>query len=165
MASTETAERHLSDTRQQTGEGAGETPADGRWEHFPHGADVGVRGFGASLERAFEETALALTAVLTEPEKVEPKKAVRISCAASDDELLLVEWLNAIVFEMATRGMVFGRYEVRIEGGRLRGRAWGEPVDIARHEPAVEIKGATMTELRVEGDEAGRWLAQCVVDV
>ena len=25
-----------------------------RWEHFAHGADIGVRGYGPSLEEAFE---------------------------------------------------------------------------------------------------------------
>ena len=35
-----------------------------RWEHFSHGADVGVRGFGISVEEAFEQAALALSAVV-----------------------------------------------------------------------------------------------------
>ncbi len=38
-----------------------------RWEHFPHGADIGVRGFGATREQAFEQAAVALSAVITEP--------------------------------------------------------------------------------------------------
>ena len=37
------------------------------WEHFPHGADIGVRGVGASRGEAFEEAALAVTAVVTDP--------------------------------------------------------------------------------------------------
>ena len=41
-----------------------------RWEHFPHDADIGVRGIGASKEEAFEQAALALTAVLTDPRTV-----------------------------------------------------------------------------------------------
>jgi len=53
---------------------------------------------------------------------------------------------------------------VRIDGTRLHAEARGEPVEAARHQPAVEAKGATYTALRVarEGDE---WLAQTVVDV
>jgi len=53
---------------------------------------------------------------------------------------------------------------VRIADGRLEGDAWGEPLDLGKHEPAVEIKGATMTELKV-AESNGRWIAQCVVDV
>jgi len=136
-----------------------------RWEHFPHGADVGVRGIGASEEEAFEQAALALTGVVSDPKSVNPIKAVDISCAAPDDELCFVDWLNALVYEMATRGMVFGRFEVKLDRHRLHATAWGEDIDNARHQPAVEIKGATYTDLRVGKDQNGAWIAQCVVDV
>ncbi|MGB8275423.1 MAG: archease [Alphaproteobacteria bacterium] len=135
------------------------------WEHFPHGADVGVRGFGPSLEAAFEEAAVALTAALTDPAAVEAREAVAVSCEAPDDELLLVEWLNALVYEMATRGMLFGRFKVTLAGGRLAGQAWGERLDVARHQPAAEVKGATYTALKVARRDDGTWIAQCVVDV
>jgi SHS2 domain-containing protein len=137
----------------------------GFWEHFPHDADIGVRGVGASLAEAFEQAALALTAVVTEPGSVRAERRVEVSCQASDAEGLLFEWLNALVYEMATGGLLFGRFEVRIEGDRLEAVAWGEPVRVERHLPAVEVKGATYTGLRVRKDESGRWQAECVVDV
>jgi SHS2 domain-containing protein len=136
-----------------------------RWEHFPHAADVGVRGFGATPEQAFEQAALALTAVVTEPAAVAATEMISLSCEAPDRELLLADWLNALVYEMATRGMLFSRFEVWLEGERLKAKAWGEAVDIARHHPAVEVKGATYTSLRVAQQPDGGWLAQCVVDV
>ena len=135
------------------------------WEHFPHGADVGVRGYGATEAEAFAEAALALSAIVTDPHAVQEKRAVDVRCAAPDEELLLVDWLNALIYEMVTRKMCFGRFEVRIENGRLEGRAWGEALDIVRHAPNVEPKGATYTALRVAEEAAGRWVAQCVVDV
>lgn len=145
---------------------AGQTAQQGAdWELFPHQADIGVRGFGSDEESAFERVAMALTAIITDPRKVVPKLLVEIDCTASDRELLLVEWLNALIFEMATRRVLFGRFAVRIEGCRLHGRAWGEPVDVARHEPAAEAKGATLTALEVTRLPDGRWLTQCVVDV
>jgi SHS2 domain-containing protein len=134
------------------------------WEHFPHAADVGVRGFGATAAEAFEQGALALTAVVTRTE-VEPKIRVEVSCEAPDLELLFVEWLNAIIYEMAVRGMLFGRFSVRIEGTRLTGILWGEPVDVERHAPAAEPKGATYTALKVATNNDGIWSAACVVDV
>ena len=136
-----------------------------RWEHFPHEADIGVRGIGASREAAFEQAAVALTAVITEPENVRPETAVAISCAGPDDGLLLVDWLNAIIYEMATRSMLFHRFKVEIEGGVLRGTCWGESVDTKRHRPAVEVKGATYTNLTVGRQGDGTWRAECVVDV
>ena len=135
------------------------------WEHFPHRADMGVRGVGPTLAAAFEQTALAMTAVVTDPASVAPAMAVDIDCEAPDDELLLVDWLNALILEMAARHMLFSRFEVGLDGRHLHATAWGESVDIEKHQPAVEVKGATYTELKVEKSESGRWLAQCVVDV
>jgi SHS2 domain-containing protein len=135
------------------------------WEHLPHDADIGVRGFGPTLDSAFEEAAVALTAVVTDPAKVKSAQAVAISCAAADPEFLLVEWLNALVYEMATRNMLFGRFEVAIAGQELRATAWGEPIDVMRHQPATEVKGATLTGLKVKRAADGLWTAECVVDV
>ncbi|HWN69537.1 MAG TPA: archease [Haliangium sp.] len=141
-----------------------------RWEHFAHEADVGVRGLGPSLDDAFAQAARALTAVVTDPDAVEPREAVALRCAEPgaeiEIEVLLNDWLNAVIYEMATRRMVFGRYEVHVDqaAGTLAATAWGEPVDRQRHAPAAEVKGATFTALRVARTGDG-WLAQCVVDV
>ncbi len=86
------------------------------WEHFPHQADMGVRGIGLTKEAAFEQTAQALTAVITDLRSVAPTQSVSITCQAPDDELLLVDWLNALVYEMATRKMLFSRFSVRVNG-------------------------------------------------
>jgi SHS2 domain-containing protein len=135
------------------------------WEHFEHGADIGVRGWARTKSAAFEQAALALTAVIVEPGAVAARDRVDIDCTAADDEALLVAWLNALVYEMAVRHMLFGRFELHIDGPRLQAAAWGEPVSVARHQPAVEVKGATFTALRVAQLPDGRWLAQTVVDV
>jgi SHS2 domain-containing protein len=135
------------------------------WEHFDHGADIGVRGFGASKAAAFEQAALALTAVVADPASVQARHSVPVACEAGDDERLLVAWLNAVLYEMATRKMLFGRFEVAIDGAHLRATASGEPLAVRRHQPAVEIKGATFTALRVAQEPGGRWMAQTVVDV
>lgn len=135
------------------------------WEHFAHGADIGVRGVGSTVAEAFEQAALGLTAVITAPSGIASLSTVDVQCTAPDAELLLVDWLNRIVYEMAVGRQLFGAFEVAIDGTQLRGRLHGEPVDVARHQPAVEVKGATMTGLSVARDDEGNWTAQCVVDV
>lgn len=136
-----------------------------RWEHFPHDADIGIRGYGGSVAEAFEQTALALSAVITDIATIAPHTAVGIKASAPDHELLLVDWLNALIYEMAAHKWLFSRFTVQIDGEALQATAWGEHVDAARHQPAVEVKGATYTELRVTQLDDGSWLAQCVVDV
>ena len=135
-----------------------------RWEHFEHQADIGVRGLGPSSAEAFAQAALAMSAIITDLGLIEAKQPVEISCEEPDLELLLVDWLNELIYQMATRRLLFSRFEVSIDAGRLQATAWGEPVNVARHQPAVEVKGATYTELDVHETD-GEWLAQCVVDV
>ena len=139
-------------------------PSSPPFETFAHDADIGVRGRGATLAEALANAGQALTAVVVDPASVREVLAVEMACESSDPEVLLFDWLNALVFEMATRRALFARYEVEVKGALLRARAFGEPVDVGRHQPAVEVKGATWTGLRVarEGDA---WVAECVVDV
>ena len=66
---------------------------------------------------------------------------------------------------MATRDMLFGRFAVAIHDHVLEAKAWGEPLDRVRHQPAIEVKGATYTALSVTQRDDGMWVAQCVVDV
>ena len=138
---------------------------EGDWEHFAHGADIGVRGRGATAARAFEQAALALTAVVTDTALVRQDTAVSIRCRAPGLELLLYEWLNTLVFHMATQHLLFSAFDVRITDGDLEAEARGERVDVERHAPAVEVKGATLTELAVRQEPDGHWIAQCVLDV
>lgn len=137
----------------------------GRWEHFDHQADLGLRGIGATPAEAFAEAALALTAAITDPATVRPEASIAIACSAPSLDLLLIDWLDALIYEMATRRILFARFEVAITGNRLDARAWGEPIDRLRHRPAVEVKGATLTALSVVRRSDGNWVAQCVVDV
>ena len=136
-----------------------------RWEHFPHGADLGVRGFGPTPQAAFAQAALAMCAAIVDPSDVRPERTIEITAKASSLDLLLLDWLNALVYEMSARHMIFGAFDVAIAGGKLEARAIGEKISRERHSPAVEVKGATFTELVVGEDRPGLWRAQCVVDV
>ena len=139
------------------------------WHHYEHKADIGIEGVGASKEDAFIQAAIALTAVITEPENVKAELSIEVHCEAPDDEILFVDWLNALVYEMASQKMLFSRFELKItpqsEGVALWAKIWGEKIVQARHNPVVEIKGATFTTLRVYQDDEQNWHARTVVDV
>ena len=132
---------------------------------FPHDADVGVRGYGRAPAEAFANAARAMTSAITPLAKIAPREAVEVSCSAPDLEILFVDWLNAVIFEMATRKMLFSAFDLSIEDGGLRGTLSGEAVDVGRHAPSVEPKGATLTGLSVRQETDGRWIAECIVDV
>lgn len=139
--------------------------AEDHWEHFSHGADIGVRGWGSTPAAAFEQAAVALAAAVADLGSIRLEEQVDIHCEAPSLDILLVDWLNALIYEMSTRSMLFGEFRARIDGLELQGTACGERVDRERHQPVVEPKGATFTELCVRRDDEGRWVAQCIVDV
>jgi SHS2 domain-containing protein len=134
------------------------------YETFEHGADIGIRGFGRTMAEAFENTAIALYSVMVNIPAVEASEKRSVTVSAPDNELLLIEWLNALLSLSDIEHLVFSKFKVTMEGTSLAGTAWGEKLDQERHEPNVEIKGATYYMLKVtEAD--GRFVAQCVVDV
>ena len=135
-----------------------------QFETFEHEADVGIRGFGATPEEAFANAAAALYSVMVDITRVEEKEFRGVNVTADDREQLLVEWLNALLAVSDIERMVFSRFEVRIEGNRLAGTAWGEHLDRDRHHAHVEVKGATYHMLSLR-QENGHYVAQCVVDV
>jgi SHS2 domain-containing protein len=106
-------------------------------------------------------------AVMTDPARVSPETVVEVRREAPDEELLLLEWLDAILFQVATQRLLFSKFLVRFpERNRIEGAMFGEPLDPSKHELAVEVKGPTCTELSVRKDQqSGLWIAQCVVDV
>jgi SHS2 domain-containing protein len=97
---------------------------ESNWGHFEHGADVGVRGLGAGKAGAFEQAALALVALVSDPAGVRPLQAVPVVCNTPDDELLLLDWLNAVVSEVAVRRMLFSAFTVTMSDGRLDWMRW-----------------------------------------
>lgn len=137
----------------------------GHWEHFEHDADIGLRATAASRERVFELMGEALTALVADPATVRAVDTVNVNCDAPEDALLLVDWLNVLIYEMATRRMLFCRWHVELDGCTLSAQVQGEIVERNRHRPVVEVKGATYTALSFEKDDSGNWRAQCIVDV
>ena len=135
------------------------------WEHFHHQADIGIRGIGQTLEEAFEGGAAALMAVICSPETVEAKDCVEFECEAEEKDLLFADWINALIYEMDVRKMLFSRFEVAIDNHTLTAKAWGEKCDPDRHELAVEVKAATFMELKAYKNDDDQWVVQCVVDV
>ena len=90
-----------------------------RWEHFEHGADIGVRGWAPTKAGAYAQAARALTAVVVPLERVRPAVAVDLACRGIDDEALLVAWLNTLVHAMAARRMLFAEFELTLADHRL----------------------------------------------
>lgn len=132
-------------------------------DYFEHDADIGVVGRGATMEQAFERAAAAMFAVMTDIAAVVRAVRVAFSFEEADPELALVTWLNRLLAEARSRGLVFGDFHLERDGDHWHGQAWGEPWR-PELERGVEVKGATLTMLFVH-KLGGGWEARCIVDV
>jgi tRNA nucleotidyltransferase (CCA-adding enzyme) len=135
------------------------------WEHYSHPADMGIRGFGKTVGQAFEQAALALIAIMTDPKDIAAKDKIEIECEETDNEMLFFEWLNALLFEIGSKNMLFSKFEMKLDDNKIKAKVWGEKINPQKHNPVVEVKAATYTDLKVEQSENGLWIAQCIVDV
>lgn len=117
------------------------------------------------MDEAFAEAGKALMAVIGSPDKVRPTTQTVITCQANDPEQLFVDWINALIFEVAANHQFFLRFSVTIRNGVLTATGFGERIDPERHETAVEPKAATYLMLEVRQQPDKSWIAQCVVDV
>ncbi len=138
------------------------------FEYLDHTADIGVRGIGKTVEEAFCEAARAIFNLMVDLEEIVPEKAIHVTVEARQLDLLLVEWLSALLAKKDLEGLLLARFHVELRemenGFSLQGVGWGEPFDLKRHQPKTEVKGVTYAGLRVQREDE-RWLAQCVVDI
>lgn len=133
------------------------------YDYFDHDADIGIIGHGDTVEHAFEAAAAATFAIMADPAEVRPLTEAKIEFEEADLEFALVNWLNLLLATARERGLIFSRFRLSRERNRWRGEAGGEAwrADLS---PGVEVKGATLTMLKVERRKDG-WEARCVVDV
>ncbi len=136
-----------------------------RFELIEHTADIGVRSFGGTIAEAFETAAAGMFSLLADPGRIRERQEFPVEVEAEDREMLLVEWLNELLYIYESRGVLLKRFHIgEISDNRLRGSAYGEPIDSVRHEIRTDIKAVTYYQLRVEQRESG-WLTEVIFDV
>jgi SHS2 domain-containing protein len=141
----------------------------GRFE-FVEGAtsDVSFVAYGDTLEALFCAAAEALlSATLANPADVAPREGERVRLREPDLELLLLSFLNELVFFRDARGLLLHAGPLRIEhdgAGQLEGELRGERIDHARHRLEADVKAVTAHRLSVAREGAG-WRASVTLDV
>ena len=131
-----------------------------------HTADVGVVAYGASVNQVFGNAARALFSLINEPALVAETLSRDIELEAPDEESLLIEWLNELIYLFDTENILFKRFEVSVlDGKKLKARACGEKVDTSRHKLKTGVKAATYHMLSVTGDSDKGYRAQVIFDI
>ena len=127
------------------------------FELLNHTADVGIIAYGADLRQAFANAAKGLFSLITELDDVEEVLHRDVGLTATDEESLLVEWLNELVYQFDTEGIVFKRFDIiQLNSTHLKARSYGEKIDSSRHKLKIGVKAATYHMLKVEKNNGCR---------
>ncbi|MCD6453337.1 MAG: archease [Dehalococcoidales bacterium] len=126
------------------------------FEIVDHTADVGIMAYGETIALAFANAARALFSLIVELDSVSEVLYRDIEVTAPDEESLLVEWLNELIYRFDTEHIIFKRFEVTLDKRRLKARSYGEKIDSSRHQLKTGVKAATYYMLRIEQDNGCR---------
>jgi SHS2 domain-containing protein len=136
----------------------------GSFQFIDHTADVGIRVSAATLEEVFETAGLAFAELVTSTNSLEYRVERRFTLLEDDIETLLVSWLQELLYLLDTEGLIFGRFQVKLQDSSLEAAAWGEVFNPEVHEMRTEIKAVTYHQLEVTQSDEG-WQAQVIFDI
>ena len=133
-----------------------------------HTADVLFQAEAPTLNELFEQCALALQETQVDYKKVKPVKAIKITGKNKKLEYLLFDFLDDLLFYKDSKQLVFNRFEVEIEEKKevylLSCKAYGQKLDVKKHDPRVDVKAITMHLFEIKKVKSG-WKAQVLVDI
>lgn len=133
-----------------------EGAAERGFTFLEHTADQYVLAYGPDLRSAFEEAGRALFATMTDLSTVEPKVEVEVEVEGGDVKALLYNWLEALLLKLDIDGLLLSKFKVLEISGpkegplKLKGLAWGEPFNPAKHPQYVGVKGITYHLMEVK---------------
>ncbi|MGD1018052.1 MAG: archease [Verrucomicrobiia bacterium] len=137
-----------------------------RFEFFDHTADIGVRVYGSSLVKLFENAARAMHEALGRLHKPESNLRKSIDLQAESIEDLLHDWLADLLYEIEVNHILYDEFEIHeLTPHRLKAVLRGGPIDFAHSQTNEEIKAVTYHQLRVESQPDGSWRATVIFDV
>ena len=135
-----------------------------RFEIMDHTADVGIVAHGDDLGEAFANSAYGMFSLMADLDKVREHLSRDVDVRAPDQEALLVAWLNELLYLWEVDRVVFSRFEISsLTEDRLQGKAYGETVDVSRHQLKTPVKAATYHLLKV--DRGNGFRVQVVLDI
>ena len=126
------------------------------YKFLDHATDAIVEVRAKNLKEAFSVTADAVINLTLDQNKVEEKEQKQFSAKGKDLRYLLFSWLEEIPFVMITEGFAIRRIEFEIKeksGYEIDAIAFGEPLDVKKHNFKMEIKAPTFYEMEIKKGE------------
>ncbi len=126
------------------------------YKFLDHATDAIIEVTAKDLKEAFSVTADAVINLTLDQDKVEEKDQKEFSANGKDLRYLLFSWIEEITFVLITQGFAIKRVEFDIEqkeGYKINAKAYGEPIDLHKHNFKVEIKAPTFYEMEINQDK------------
>jgi SHS2 domain-containing protein len=135
------------------------------FELLEHPSDIGILGRGASREETLVAVSHGLTEVMVDVDGFRPSTERVFRIGGQDAEAQIINWLNEILFFFDTEALVFTEFAIDSWSAQeLLGRAWGETVDLNRHELRTSVKAATYHQFDFRQTEHG-WELRVFIDI
>lgn len=132
-----------------------------RYEEVEHTADIAIRAYGRDLAELFANAAYGMFDLIANVDEVTPAVKREFNLEAIDVETLLIDWLNALLYEHEMRGEIYNRFDIhRATPQHLAAVAFGTNTV----KPHRLIKAVTFHDLKVEQTPEG-YTATIVFDV
>ena len=125
------------------------------YKFLDHATDAIIEVKGKDLKEAFAVTADAVINLTLDQDKVEEKQSKEFSAQGKDLHYLLFSWLEEIPFILITEGFAIKRIEFDIERKdtyKINAKAFGETLDLKKHNFKVEIKAPTFHDMEIRNE-------------
>ena len=135
------------------------------FEVIDHTADIGIVVYGADIKQVFANAALGLFNLMADLDNLKEDTKREIEMSAEDVEVLLVEWLNELIYISEVEHIIFKRSEINeLSNTKLKATCFGQKTRPGQHRLKREIKAATYHMLRLNKDDGG-YKVQIIFDV
>lgn len=133
-------------------------------EQIDISGDVGIKVRGKTLEELFENAAIGMVGLMTNPFKIKETEKKDISLKVENFENTLVQWLNELVFLFDTYGFTGKVFSVSFQGDTFSAAVSGGIFVPERDGQKLLIKAATYHNLSLRKTNS-HWEATVIFDI
>jgi len=126
------------------------------YKFLDHATDAIIEINAKDLKEAFLVAADAVINLTLDQGKVEEKESKKFVAKGKDLYYLLFSWLEEIPLILITEGFAIKRIEFNIEKNdvyKINAEAFGETLDLKKHNFKVEIKAPTFYDMVIKNEE------------
>ena len=135
------------------------------FEVIDHTADIGIVAYGADIKQVFANAALGLFNLMADLDDFKEGLQRELELSAEDVEVLLIEWLNELIYIFDVEHIIFKKFEIeKLTSTQIKARCFGEKMKPGQHKLKREIKAATYHMLQISKED-GTYKVQVIFDI